>query len=130
MDAMWEAAFNRNRQYARPEYHGDFQTPVPAALRPQFDSWLRGQGVSPSPDYDYGGFWLGARSGHPQATQGRDPVTGHAHFTDYWKTPYHETFSRDSRYAKPQAPYWEGDRLYDQPTGRRIYDPRLHPGAR
>lgn len=37
-----------------------------------------------------------------------------AHFPDTYKTPYHPTFSNESRYAKEDAPRWNGDVLYDK----------------
>jgi hypothetical protein len=38
---------------------------------------------------------------------------GLPHFPDTYKTPYHKTFSNESRYALPNAPSWKGDRLVD-----------------
>jgi len=50
-----------------------------------------------------------------------DPNDQQLHFTDYWKTPTHATFSRESKYATEDAPHWEGDKLIDK-DGRVIYD--------
>ncbi len=51
------------------------------------------------------------------------------HFTDYWKTPMHETFSNESKFATPDAPKWNNkDQLIDK-SGKVIFDDRKHKKA-
>ena len=57
-------------------------------------------------DYDMRGFFKGLLENSPMARTNIDPNDSKLHFTDYWKTPYHETFSRDSKFASPTAPWW------------------------
>lgn len=64
----------------------------------------------PNADYDMRGFW---KAGGKRAANG--------HFPDTYKTPYHKSFSNESRYATKDAPHWEGDRLVDK-NGRVIVD--------
>jgi hypothetical protein len=59
-------------------------------------------------DYDLRGFWRAWRRGDPLATSAVGP-DGHIHYPDIWKTPYHETFSNESRYATRKAPKWTDD---------------------
>ena len=50
-----------------------------------------------------------------------NPNDGLPHFTDEHKTPYHATFSNESKYAKPGAPMWdEHDRLVT-PQGQILF---------
>ena len=52
----------------------------------------------PLSDYDYRGWW--------KENSGVDAPDGH--FTDKYKTPYHESFSNESQYAIPdKAPAWK-----------------------
>lgn len=37
---------------------------------------------------------------------GMNPGTQSFHYTDKYKTPFHESFSRESQYATPEAPQW------------------------
>jgi hypothetical protein len=72
-------------------------------------------------DYDMRGYW--------KETQGKiqnniDPYDKQMHFPDTYKTPYHETFSRESKYATKDAPYWDSqDRLVDK-KGNVLFDPK------
>lgn len=90
----------------------------------------------PQSDYDMRGFFQGLQTGDPDATTGLDPndvdpATGQPkmHFTDKWKTPYHDSFSADSKYALPNAPVWKRDEtLVDPRTGQIIYDEAPNQG--
>ena len=90
---------------------GPYQTPLQPWERRAFDQWIDamsaklGWRLNPDdPTYDYRGFWrsqqLGGRG------MGLDPGSGEMHFPDTFKTPEHPTFSRESIYATPDAPYW------------------------
>lgn len=65
-------------------------------------------------DYDMRGWWQAfTNPNHPQhelTSVGVSDYDGMPHFNDYWKTPYHKTFSSESRWAIPgKAPSWTND---------------------
>jgi hypothetical protein len=72
-------------------------------------------------DYDMPGYY--------QALVGKDPKAiraGTGHYPDYWKTPYHESFSADSKYADPNLdpPKWStqnGQDVLKDSTGKIYY---------
>jgi hypothetical protein len=49
---------------------------------------------------------------------------GRLHFTDYWKTPLHQSFSAESKYAGPVAPQWINGAQLAGPNGRILFDER------
>jgi hypothetical protein len=89
----------------------------------RFQAWVRANHIpfdsSPNADYDMRGYWL-ANNGLLAETKVSD-YDGLLHFPDTYKTPYHRTFSNESRYATPDAPHWENDRLVDN-SGHVIAD--------
>lgn len=95
-------------------------------MEPAFRQWLKQNQVPFDPnarvsDYDMRGFYAGLQNGNPHATQGVDPNDKRMHYSDYWKTPLHQTFSNESQWAGPNAPRWIGDQLV-APGGRIQYD--------
>lgn len=126
-------AFNRNRPYTDPKWGGNFQTQIPLAQMVAYLSWLKQAApwvVNPETgrDYDYAGFWLAQQAGYPMAQTTTNPFLNETHFPDYWKTPFHATFSNESRYAKPNAPHWEEDRLTDS-KGKTLFTESKHRRA-
>jgi hypothetical protein len=113
--------YSRNRAWAKP---GSYETKLPPAQEQMFQAWVfKNQipfdaGQKSPQDYDMRGFWRAMMAGDPIAAQ--DPGT--MHFPDRWKTPYHETFSNESMYAKPDAPRWKGDMLVDK-SGKTVWAP-------
>lgn len=101
----------RASPYAKP---GPYITALPPDQEAQFQSWVKKNKVpfdpSPNADYDMRGYWQ-ANKGKLADTQMR---TDGLHFPDTFKTPYHKTFSNESKYATPDAPHWQGDKLYDK----------------
>ena len=119
----------RNAPYARP---GGYQTPLSPEDELLFQNWVQTNKVpfdaSPTADYDMRGFWNALTSMDPRAKTGLDPNDNRMHFTDAFKTPYHESFSRQSQYAAPVAPMWnELDQLV-APGGRIFFDDRKRNG--
>jgi hypothetical protein len=109
-----------------------YPTQLPPQQEGQFRRWLeanKNQGplkyYNPDDsfsDYDMRGYWKDTQ-GKISGNSGIDPHDGQMHFPDTYKTPYHETFSRESRYATKDAPYWDAkDRLIDK-TGTVLFDP-------
>jgi hypothetical protein len=92
--------------HAKP---GPYVTGLSSSEEPKFQSWVKQNAIpwkdSPTSDYDMRGFWKAQQQGDPYAK--RSSTT--KHFPDTWKTPYHETFSNQSKYALPTAGHWEGD---------------------
>jgi len=74
-------------------------------------AWLLRSGASESNDYDMPGFFKAMSTGDPRAAYSVNPNDGQMHYTDAFKLPNHETFSRDSRYANASAPQWFGGGL-------------------
>lgn len=92
-----------------------------------FLSWVGKNKVpfdpSPKADYDMRGFWAALQQRDPRAVSAVDPDDGRMHYPDYWKTPYHESFSNESKFARSNAPEWVGNVLRDQGTGEARYEP-------
>ena len=102
---------------------GPYVTKLAPQEEQQFQSWVKQNNVpwqdSPTADYDMRGFWKAAQAGDPNAQQ-----AANSHFPDTYKTPYHKTFSNESKYATSSAPHWDGDRLIDS-SGKVIADETL-----
>jgi hypothetical protein len=74
-------------------------------------------------DYDMRGYYQGMQQGNPMARPTEVNVNdGRPHFTDYYKTPLHQTFSAESQWAGPSAPNWINDHQLVSPGGRVVYD--------
>jgi hypothetical protein len=106
---------------------GPYVTPLNPAEESQFRQWVASKKVPFDPteknaDYDMRGYWKAVQSKDPLAVQGLDPNDKRMHFPDTWKTPYHRTFSNQSKYALPSAPKWVGNRLIEQQTGKVLFD--------
>ena len=104
-----------------------YKTRLAPAAENEFQSWVRVAGVpfddSHTSDYDMRGYWLAKKNGDPEAQTEINAADHLPHFPDTYKTPYHRTFSSDSKYAQPGAPTWEGELLIDR-HGRIIADER------
>lgn len=125
--------YQQNAQYVKPGATS-FYTQLSPDKEQQFRQWVQDNNVPFHPElpnsavgnieYDMRGFWQGLQNGDPHAQQAIDPNDGKMHFNDYWKTPYHGTFSRESQYATPDAPYWtKDDKLIDK-NGNVLFDDR------
>lgn len=96
--------FMRNQKFAFPA--DSYLTELDPKTEAAFGQWAaanqnrigpRSVVDDPFSDYDYRGWF--------QANQGNKAPEGH--FTDTYKTPYHESFSNESMYADPKtAPSW------------------------
>ena len=124
----------KNLQYAQPS-DTNYQTNLPPDQESAFREWLdKNQHLDPvknfnpdasMSDYDMRGFWKEQQE-KPESTeqnQGVDPNDGKMHFTDKYKTPAHESFSRESQYANDKAPVWSGkgkNQILIDPKSRQV----------
>lgn len=104
---------------------GPYVTSLAPAEENEFQSWVKNNKIpfdpSANSDYDMRGFWKASKAGDPNASTAVSQFDGRIHFPDTYKTPYHKTFSNESKYATPSAPKWVGDKLIDS-SGRVIAD--------
>ncbi len=128
-DAMVQAIFDRNAQYTTPG-NNQYITP-PSVGEPGFQSWVSQNKVpydpSPTADYDMRGFYNALMRGDPKAQSAIDPNDAKMHYPDYWKTPYHETFSNQSQWATQMAPRWTPDDKLVSSRGQILFDDRNQP---
>jgi hypothetical protein len=86
----------------------------------QFQGWVQQNAIpwqdNSQSDYDMRGFWKAQQSGDPTAQR-----AANKHFPDTYKTPYHQSFSNESKYALPSAPRWQGNKLVDS-VGNVVFD--------
>lgn len=122
----------RNMKYAMPApvMQGGYLTKLSPLDEMAFKQWVAANNVpfdpSPEADYDMRGFFKALMTGDPRAKTGMNANDGQLHFTDFFKTPNHKSFSAESKYAKPNAgaPSWnESDQLVT-PGGRIVFDER------
>lgn len=128
--------FERNKAYVLPGEH-QYNTQLTPDQEQQFRAYIAdrsdkqdlGRNFDPSqqnPDYDMRGWWLGMINGDPHAEMQVDPNDGLKHRNDYYKTPYHETFSSESQWAAPNAPTWNDKDQLVAPDGTIIFDDRAN----
>ncbi len=121
------AALKRNQPYVRSGQH-QYNTDLSVA-EPGFRQWVAQNKVpfdpnAASSDYDMRGFYKGLAQGDPRAQSAVNPNDKRLHFPDYWKTPYHETFSNESQWATPTAPQWNQQDQLISPGGKILKDER------
>lgn len=123
-----QANYARNKGWTKPDA-SNFNTDL-GNQEPQFRQWVQANKVPFDPsatgpqDYDMRGFWKGLQTGDPNAKSAVDPNDSKLHYPDYWKTPYHQTFSNESQWAAPNAPRWnDQDQLIGQ-DGKIMFDDR------
>jgi hypothetical protein len=118
-----------NKPYVRPGAK-DFSTKLDFGNELAFRQWVADNQVPFDPDskapqdYDMRGFWQGLRNENPIAQSAVDPNDNRLHYPDYWKTPYHETFSNESQWATDMAPRWNEQDQLTAPSGRILFDDR------
>lgn len=128
-----EAAFARNASFTNASASSDFSTTLPPDQEQAFRQWVQANNVPFNPDaegpqdYDMRGFYQGLMSGDPHAETGTNANDGQLHYSDYWKTPYHNSFSAESRFANGAAPSWNEQDQLVTPDGRIVFDERAGP---
>lgn len=116
----------QNAPYAQP---GPYATALAPMDELSFRTWVKDNNVPFDPsaqqsDYDMRGFWQGLNQQNPRAVTAINPNDSQMHFPDYWKTPLHQSFSAESKYATPVAPQWNEQDQLISPGGRILFDER------
>lgn len=120
--------YQRNQKWIKPGA-SSFNTTLTAPQESAFRDWLKSSNAPFDPeasksDYDMRGFYSALMGGDPVAKSSVNQNDNQIHYPDYWKTPYHQSFSNESQWATPDAPHWgDGDKLIDN-TGNVVFDER------
>jgi hypothetical protein len=129
-----QQAFQRNSAWLKPG-ENSYNTQLDPSQELAFRAWVQKNKVpfdfqQKLNDYDMRGFYKAMASGDPRAKNAVNPNDGRLHYPDYWKTPYHNSFSNESQWADPaKAPSWnEKDQLV-LPDGTVVFDERAQKGA-
>jgi inhibitor of KinA sporulation pathway (predicted exonuclease) len=107
-----------------------FNTRLDPGQEQFFRQWVQQNNVPFNPnaaqsDYDMRGYYRGLMNGNPMARpQEVNANDGRPHFTDYYKTPQHQTFSNESQWAGASAPTWINDHQLSGQNGRIVFDER------
>jgi hypothetical protein len=124
-----QANYARNRLYAMaaPVMSG-YLTKLDPLQEMAFQQWVRDNNVpfdpSPNADYDMRGYYKSIQGLNRLAQTSVNANDGMLHFPDTFKTPYHESFSAESKWAAPGAPTWnELDQLVT-PNAKIVFDER------
>jgi hypothetical protein len=125
--------YERNRAYLKSGEQ-NYNTPLSPDEDARFRKWAADNNVpfdmnAKTTDYDMRGFWKALQAGDPVANGAIDPNDGRMHYPDYWKTPYHESFSNESQWADPtKAPKWNDRDQLVTPDGKVLFDDRAPKG--
>jgi hypothetical protein len=121
-------------QFDLPKSNAPYVRQSPATYRTEltpmeeklFQAWVAQNKVpldnGPQADYDMRGFFRALMSGDPRAQSAIDPNDQRMHYPDVWKTPQHETFSKQSQWALPNSPDWNEQDQLVSPGGRVVFD--------
>ena len=133
--AALQKNFARNQAWLKAGSSG-FATALSPQEETAFQQWVGQNKVPFDPadkgpsDYDMRGFWRALQAGDPMAKSAVDPNDSRLHYPDYWKTPYHETFSSESQWADPgKAPKWNDMDQLVAPDGKVLFDDRAKKKA-
>jgi len=127
MQLTAQSMMAQNQQYARP---GPYGTMLMPSEEVGFRNWLQAGNVpfntsaGVGQDYDMRGFYQAMQQRDPLATSAFNQNDQSLHYPDFWKTPYHRSFSSGSQWALPGAPSWNRqDQLVDR-RGNIVFDER------
>lgn len=108
---------------------GSYNTQLAPLDELAFRQWVSSNGIpfdvsaTGPTDYDMRGYYRALMNGNPMARPTEiNPNDNRPHFTDYFKTPLHQTFSSESEFAGSNAPQWINDSQLAAPNGRIVFD--------
>lgn len=128
-----DPVFEKNKSYVLPGDH-NYNTELSPTQELIFREWVKRNEVpfdvnAQITDYDMRGFWKAYTEGDPKAKSETNPNDETLHYSDYWKTPYHKSFSSESQWADPEkAPRWNDKDQLVLPDGTVIFDERAVNG--
>jgi hypothetical protein len=118
-------SFEKNSAYALPGV--SYVTKLSDSEEKSFNQWVESNKIPFDPkesfqDYDMRGYYKELQEGGAGAVF--DPER--MHFTDKYKTPFHESFSNESKYADQKtAPFWKeiegGGNQLMTPSGKILF---------
>lgn len=112
------AANRWQMQYANPDWQ-EQMTKLPAKDEAKFLLWAQQNNAPLTDDYDMRGYWQ-----EQAASPSLNANDGKLHYPDTYKTPLHQSFSGESKFALPGGPTWnEKDQLV-APNGQVLFDER------
>ena len=123
------AQFAANKPYVLPGAQ-NFITQLSPDQEKAFGAWVSQNHVPFDPsqsmqDYDMRGFYQALMAKDPRAMTAINPNDQKMHYPDFWKTPYHKSFSAESQWANPQtAPHWNDKDQLVLPSGAIVFDER------
>ena len=129
-----DSVYTRNQQYVAPGDH-NYNTDL-GDKEAEFQAWVKQNKVpfdpaSQNADYDMRGFYKALQEGDPKAKESENANDKQMHFPDYWKTPYHKSFSDESQWAdSKKAPKWNEQDQLVTPDGKVVYDERAEAVAK
>lgn len=82
---------------------------------------------SQSSDYDMRGFYRGLQQNSPMSQSSVNQNDNRLHYSDYYKTPSHNSFSGESQWADENTPRWANDTQLADPNGRVVFDEAQKP---
>jgi hypothetical protein len=126
-DVAMAAQLAKNKPYILPGAT-NFATTLAPDQEAAFGQWVQQNHVPFDPaqrvqDYDMRGFYQALMAKDPRAMTAVNPNDQQLHYPDYWKTPYHQSFSAESQWANPQtAPKWNEQDQLVLPNGTVVFD--------
>lgn len=110
-------------QYAIPNWQRQLAH-LPPEQEAQFMAWAQQNRAPITSDYDMRAYWL--HRNDPNMRTQINPNDHRLHFPDTYKTPLHQSFSRESIYANPAShpPMWNDKDQLVLPDGRVLFDER------
>jgi len=128
---MVDNSASRNSKYVKDPNNKNYTTALSSDDESNFQKWAKTNNVPFDPsekaDYDMRGYWKDVASKGESGTQS-NANDGQTHYPDTYKTPYHKSFSNESKYANADAPAWnEKDQLVAK-DGKVVFDER-NPAA-
>lgn len=122
----------KNMRYANSQDNSNYTTKLSNEDESNFQNWVKQNNVPFDPseksDYDMRGYWkdIAANGADSTSVNAND---GNAHYPDTYKTPYHQSFSNESKYANENAPSWNDKDQLVTKDGSVVFDEKMPKAA-